>query len=227
MTGPLAQHATSFDRRRLVRRETILAATCLVISAVLLITVWSGMTQRFDQQALAAFQGMRSTHLDLFVEQVTALGNLVTLVVFSVGFAITLRFAMNVRDIGFIVAAIVGGRLLHMALRGIVVRPRPMSIDTLFAIDSSSFPSGHAMMSVVVYPTFALLLAELIENSWARNIIIGGSFLLAAAVGISRVYLGVHYVTDVIAGWSAGLFWLSACWEFRAQRLHRRARERA
>jgi undecaprenyl-diphosphatase len=219
---PIPLEPTADERRRLVRRETILATTFLGISALLLVTVVAGATQRFDQQALDAFKRLRTERLDVFVEQVTALGNLVTLVVFSVGIAITLRFAMNLREIGFIVASIVGGRVLHVVLRALVDRTRPQAIDTIFSIDSSSFPSGHAMMSAIVYPTFALLLAELIENSWARNTIIAGSFLLAAAIGVSRLYLGVHYVTDVIAGWSAGLFWLSACWEFRAHRLHRR-----
>jgi undecaprenyl-diphosphatase len=222
MTGRTSVETPGGDRRRLIRRETILGAVFLGISAVLMVAVLAGGTQAFDQRAWEFFQRMRSDSLDVLVRQITALGNFLTLVVASIGLAVTLRYAMNVRVLGFLAACIVGGRVLHILLRTIVDRPRPVLIDTLWAIDASSFPSGHAMMSMVVYPTFALLIAEQIPQPRVRIGLVVSAFALASLIGVSRLYLGVHYVTDVVAGWSAGLFWLSACWEFRAQRLRRR-----
>ena len=222
MTGTTPFETPAVEHRRLIRRETILGAVFLGISAVLMIAVLAGGTQQFDRRAWDLFQKLRSDSLDVLVLQITGLGDFISLVVASIGLAVTLRYAMNVRVLGFLAACIVGGRVLHVLLRSIVDRPRPVAIDTLWAIDASSFPSGHAMMSMVVFPTFALLIAEQIPQARVRTGLVVSAFALAAVIGVSRLYLGVHYVTDVVAGWSAGLFWLSACWEFRAQRLRRR-----
>lgn len=224
MTSPSRLERVHVDRRSLVRRETLLGAGFLAVAVVLMIGVLTGATQHFDEQARRWFQDVRSEHLDLIFRQVTALGNFLTLVTLSVGLAVTLHYAMRVRAVWFIVCCLVGGRLLHMVLRIVVDRPRPILIETLFSIDGSSFPSGHAMMSAVVYPTFALLIAEQIEQRAVRNGLLAAAFVLVAFIGVSRLYLGVHYVTDVVAGFSAGLFWLSACWEVRAQLIDRRSR---
>jgi undecaprenyl-diphosphatase len=111
-----------------------------------------------------------------------------------------------------VLIATLGGWGLGLLLKAVFGRPRPSVIPHLVEVQSLSFPSGHAMMSAVVYLTLAALLAQL-SAQWAQRVyILAVGLLLTLLVGLSRVYLGVHYPTDVLAGWSAGLAWAILCW---------------
>src|SRR5690606_26095037 len=77
---------------------------------------------------------------------------------------------------------------------------------------TASFPSGHAMMSAVTYLTLGALLARLHRPPALKAFFLGVAMGLTLLVGVSRVYLGVHWPTDVLAGWAAGSVWASACW---------------
>lgn len=117
-------------------------------------------------------------------------------------------------------AATVGGGLLSFLLKDLYDRPRPDLVPHLTRVASSSFPSGHAMLSAVVYLTLGALLARLVDRWRAKLYFIGVAALLVLLVGCSRVYLGVHYPTDVAAGWAAGVAWATLCW-LAARRLQR------
>lgn len=201
------------------RREMTTAAVFLAVTAATMSAVLAGATHQLDDALLQRFQEIRTQRVDILVEQLTALGNVVTLVAVSVGLILLLRYLLNATDrtTVFIIACLLGARLVHVLLRTIVDRPRPESVATLFAVDSSSFPSGHSMMSMVVYLTFALLFAEHIAERRHRNALITLAVLLATAIGLSRLYLGVHYASDVVGGLSAGLCWVCACWSLRAR----------
>ena len=112
----------------------------------------------------------------------------------------------------FILVATVGGALLSTALKGLYSRPRPDVVPHLAYVNSYSFPSGHAMLSAVVYLTLGALLARLVEGRWTKLYFVGVAVLLTVLVGSSRVYLGVHFPTDVAAGWAAGVAWAVLCW---------------
>jgi undecaprenyl-diphosphatase len=109
-------------------------------------------------------------------------------------------------------AALAGGFVLSMALKYGFDRPRPEAEHQLYATVTSSFPSGHAMNSAVVYLTLAVLLASLEKEKRFKAFFIVVALALTGLVGLSRVVLGVHYPTDVLAGWSAGLVWAMLCW---------------
>jgi undecaprenyl-diphosphatase len=111
-----------------------------------------------------------------------------------------------------VLAATVGGTLLSMLLKDFYDRPRPDLVPHLTRVSTSSFPSGHAMLSAVVYLTLGALLARLVAGWWAKVYFVVVAALLALLVGASRVYLGVHYPTDVAAGWAAGVAWAVLCW---------------
>jgi undecaprenyl-diphosphatase len=111
-----------------------------------------------------------------------------------------------------VLAATLGGTALVTGLKGVYARPRPDVVPHLAYVTSSSFPSGHAMLSAVVYLTLGALLARLVEGWWAKLYVVAVAAVLTLLVGASRVYLGVHYPTDVAAGWAAGGGWAVLCW---------------
>ena len=143
---------------------------------------------------------------------ITALGSMAVLntVVFLVivFFLFSRRFSAAL----FLVVAAVGGQLLNAGLKVAYARDRPNEIYRWVEINTPSFPSGHAAASTVIYLSFAVLLARISETTAQRAYIVFSGAFLSVLVGLSRVYLGVHYPTDVIAGWSLGVVWVELCW---------------
>ena len=109
------------------------------------------------------------------------------------------------------VAALAGGALLDVALKLIFRRPRPTWDMPFLAEEGWSFPSGHAMGSLVAYGMLAYLLVLHPKSKGARLAILAITALLVLAIGFTRLYLGVHYFSDVIAGYAAGTVWLAVC----------------
>lgn len=108
-------------------------------------------------------------------------------------------------------AALGGNGVLLVALKQIIRRPRPVYASAVQQ-SSFSFPSGHAMGSLVVYGMLAYFLVVFWAHRRSTQVaIISGTVALVIAIGISRLYLGVHYFSDVIAGYAAAMLWLSAC----------------
>src|SRR3954470_7238136 len=114
-----------------------------------------------------------------------------------------------------------GGLLLSTGLKSLVDRPRPQLVPHLSQVYTSSFPSGHSMMSAIVYLTLGSLLARLVPSRPVKVYCMFVAMGLTFLVGISRVYMGVHYPTDVLAGWTAGLVWALLVW-LAARALQRR-----
>lgn len=116
------------------------------------------------------------------------------------------------RIAGFVLFAIGGGLLLTLALKSGFDRPRPELVSYGSMVYTSSFPSGHSMLSAVVYLTGGALLAVVHGARRTRIYLIACAVLATLLVGISRVYLGVHWPSDVLAGWAAGAAWAAVCW---------------
>ncbi|HYF34041.1 MAG TPA: phosphatase PAP2 family protein [Prosthecobacter sp.] len=103
--------------------------------------------------------------------------------------------------------AVVGGMLVSGVLKEFFSRPRPDVVPHGMLVTSASFPSGHTTMAAVVYLTLGVLVARAFTKLKLRLYIIALSLIVALCVGISRVYLGVHWPTDVLAGWTLGGMW--------------------
>jgi undecaprenyl-diphosphatase len=109
-------------------------------------------------------------------------------------------------------AVSIGGALLTGALKHLFTRARPTVVQPVIEASGWSFPSGHALSSAVVYLTLGVLLAAEVERRRTKLYVLSVAMLLTGLVGASRVLLGVHYVSDVVAGWGAGLAWALLCW---------------
>ena len=111
-----------------------------------------------------------------------------------------------------ILATSATGELANYALKAAFMRPRPELVPHLRDVVSTSFPSGHAMESAIIYLTLGAMLMRIAERRLTKIYCMSIAVLLTFLVGVSRVYLGVHYPTDVIGGWIFGFMWASLCW---------------
>lgn len=122
----------------------------------------------------------------------------------------------------FVLAAVIGGSLLSTLLKDLFQRPRPDLAPFGAYVSNSSFPSGHSMLSAVTYLTLGALLARSYERRTIKAFLLLSAAFVTLLVGVSRIYLGVHWPTDVLAGWTAGATWALLCWlaAGRLQLLH-------
>lgn len=155
--------------------------------------------------------------LESFFIDLTALGGVAVLALVTLVVLGSLFIGHRSHAIPLVIGAIGGGTLLNALLKLWFDRPRPTVVPHLVEVASSSFPSGHSMNSAIVYLTLGAVLARLVQPLSMKLYILGVALLISFLVGISRVYLGVHYPSDVLAGWSLGLawavlWWLVACW---------------
>lgn len=133
----------------------------------------------------------------------------------------------NIRTILLLFAATIGGGTLSTFLKLHYDRPRPDLVSPLAYTTSQSFPSGHALLAAATYLTLGALLARVQPNHSLRAYLMFLAILLTLIVGVSRVYLGVHWPTDVLAGWTIGAVWALICLliAYWLQRLGRMDRE--
>lgn len=127
----------------------------------------------------------------------------------------------------FVFVAVAGGQVLSSLLKAGIDRPRPELVSHLANETTLSFPSGHAMLSAVTYLTLGALAARFLPGRTTKIYVLSLAVLTTLLVGISRVYLGVHWPSDVLAGWCAGFAWAMLCWlaarpwqRWRGQRLN-------
>jgi membrane protein DedA with SNARE-associated domain/membrane-associated phospholipid phosphatase len=165
---------------------------------------------RFDRVLDDYLHAHATPPLTTFFLIVTALSSIEAIVLLGVVVAAFLAWGRRWLFLGSWLAAVAGSVVLNQLLKGLFDRPRPFFEHPLLIETSYSFPSGHAMESFVVYGMLAYF-AVLALRSWkARVAVVFGVALLVMLIGFSRLYLGVHYFSDVLAGYAAGGVWLSA-----------------
>ena len=210
---------------RLGRRELGLLLAVLAVAAALLGFAWiaeevsEGDTHAVDRAVLLALRrpGDLATPIGpVWVQgmarDLTSLGSITVLTLVA---ATVAGFLAIVRKRGaalLVVVAIGGGMMLSTVLKNVFERPRPDLVPHAVQVFTASFPSGHAMLSAVTYLTLGALLTRVQPRRRAKAYILAVAVVLTMLIGISRVYLGVHWPTDVLAGWCVGSAWAIACW---------------
>lgn len=115
------------------------------------------------------------------------------------------------RQLGFLLISVGGAALLNLILKNVFLRPRPDFPQAYMQDTGFSFPSGHVMISIAFYGAIAYLLFIALKPWRFKVLAVIGMMMIAALIGFSRLYLGIHYFTDVLGGWLAGGLWLAVC----------------
>jgi undecaprenyl-diphosphatase len=197
----------------------LLLASAIWAFAILADEVVEGETHAFDRAVLLAMrapedpaQPWGAPWFTELVRDCTALGSvgiLTFMIMAVVGF---LLLQGKTRVTVLVIMAVGGGILLSTALKRGFDRPRPDLVPHGVLVHTASFPSGHAMLSAVVYLTLGALLARVQPQRRLKAYVLTIAVGLTVLVGLSRVYLGVHWPTDVLAGWVAGAAWALMVW---------------
>lgn len=146
------------------------------------------------------------------VRDFTAFGSTGPLVFIAFAAVCYLLLLRKYRTALFLFVAVGGGQLLSSLLKIGFDRPRPDLVPHGMSVYTGSFPSGHAMMAAITYLTLAALLSRAAEHRRQQLFLILAAILLTMLVGGSRIYLGVHWPSDVLGGWVAGSAWAALCW---------------
>jgi undecaprenyl-diphosphatase len=197
----------------------VLALSLLAGFVLVLVNMLEGDLDAFDQGLVTWLRAADAGRLPLgpswlrtFFIEITHLGGTVALGLATAIVAGLLAFERRYRPALLVLVAVLGGTALSWGLKRLLDRPRPDLVPHLVEAISPSFPSGHAMLSTVVYLTLGLLLARFeFARAATRQYVVACAVLLVLMIGASRVYLGVHWPSDVLAGWCLGAAWAIGC----------------
>lgn len=222
--GPLAVRIDIWILAAFLAVASLLASFAVLGSEVL-----EGETAAFDRWVLVTLRHAGDQSIPIgpawlvrAMVDFTSLGGIavLTLVTFlAAGFLFSSRKPALAL---FVLASVGSGALVGTLLKSLFLRARPDIVPHLVQVNSASFPSGHAMNSAVVYLTLAALLARSMADWRIRAYLLLVSVLLVVLIGFTRIYVGVHWPTDVLAGWAVGAAWAILC-SLVAQTLQRRS----
>ncbi|MBD3728591.1 MAG: phosphatase PAP2 family protein [Sphingomonadales bacterium] len=209
--------------RQYLRREQRLLLLLLVGAALiagflkLAGEMAEGDTSAFDKAFLVALRTPGDLSVPIgphwllsAMRDITALGGVTVLTLVSILAVAFLLIRGRWRQAVMTTLATGGGAALGGLLKSLFARPRPEVVPHLVEVNSLSFPSGHSLNSAIVYLTLAVLIARSFEERSARVFTITVAAILVLTIGFSRLYLGVHYPSDVLGGWTLGAAWALA-----------------
>lgn len=194
---------------RLARAGLLFAGMTLLLAALAEHVVTGRPLTLLDEQLSAWISRNRTPQLTTFFMVITALGSTAVAVVLAVAAGIYLLRRRQRYWFAAITLTIVGGATLNRLLKTAFQRARPQLDDPVGTFAGYSFPSGHTVTATVVYGAIALLLFTRVKTLRARALVIASAALLILLVGFSRIYLGAHYLTDVLAAMAEGVAWIS------------------
>lgn len=219
----------SFSLARLFGRVSSMEKSIVIAACILAISLYGfveiaddvseGDTASFDRAILLFFREPGDTSnplgpewLESVMRDFTALGGVAVLTTFTllvIGFLLLTR---KRHAAWMVIISVTGGVVLSNLLKWGFGRPRPDLVPHATIVYTQSFPSAHAMLSAIVYLTLGALMVRTQADVRVKAYVLFAACLLTVIVGVSRVYLGVHWPTDVLAGWAVGTSWALICW---------------
>jgi len=224
---PLAASKQFFIRALTLARAEITALAALLIAAIGVMTfveVADDMTeadgQAFDRQVLAMLRPYADDPgrpwgpwwLEEAAADITSLGGISVLGLFALIVVVFLLSQRKWLSASLLALGLVGGVLLSEGLKAVFERERPPAAAQAVETINASFPSGHALMATVFYLSIAVMLTRAFPRRRFKAFVLGVGILLAVLVGLTRIYLGAHWASDVFAGWAVGAAWAMALW---------------
>lgn len=196
----------------LVPRTSRVALVLLLVFALLSILVARHVTQNWDTRTVLAFSYLRRPALTRIMQALSDLGNWRCEVPLALGIAAVAWRLGRGRDGGRYLLIAISGEALYALTKGAMRRPRPTVVSHLGDAGWYSYPSGHSMMAWIVWGLGLVLLARVLPSRRASHLLYSGAVLLPILISVSRLYLGVHYPTDVLAGLLLAVGWMSLWW---------------
>lgn len=193
-------------------RPPVAISFCILFAVAFAITATAiarGMIRGFDQAIIDAIQGLEAPRLTSFMQLFTAIGDTKVVMLLIVAVTAFLLLGLrNRRQAYFFFFALIGTGVLNQTLKFIFKRARP-EFHRLAEAAGYSFPSGHTMMSFSLYALFTYLLWGHIRSTAGRVILVIFAIFMFSMIAVSRIYLGVHYPSDILGGMFASAFWLT------------------
>lgn len=194
-------------------KAVIATAVCWSGFGIIAYLVHHGQTKTLDRTGLLFWRN-GGDHVPIgspavleALRDMTALGGTLILTMMTIGAVVALLFLKLRREAALLAMSVIAGSLANTLMKTLFGRPRPEIVPHLTAADGNSFPSGHSFNSSMVYVAMALAFATMSARHRVRYTIIGTAMILSALIATSRVWLGVHFPSDVAAGWLAGTGW--------------------
>jgi undecaprenyl-diphosphatase len=205
-------NADDADRSRFLSLSLLLglaaAIGALIFFGWLTDEVLEGETRHFDEATRAAVHQLASPALTAIMRGLSFIGSTISLTIATI--AVVVRFAMQKwgREAKLFAITMIGAALLNLTLKLTFKRARPVPFFNLTAPETYSFPSGHSLMSCCFFGALAAIVTARIKRKRLRVIVWMLASVMFLSIGFSRIYLGVHHTTDVIAGFVAALIWI-------------------
>ncbi len=202
---------------------SILTLAVLLLAFGIIAQVAGGAPSTFDRSAMLAFRKSSNPSVPIgpawlqeAARDITSLGSIIVLGIITSAVVGYLFLASKPAVAGLMLIAVFGGIALNDLLKFAFARPRPDFVTHVARVFTTSFPSGHATLSAITYLTIAALLARTYPSYTMGLYFISLAVFLTALIGVSRIYLGVHYPTDILGGWCIGGAWALGCWVLMA-----------
>jgi undecaprenyl-diphosphatase len=195
------------------QHQASIAMVCFVILAVLTACVFSGSTNRFDVQIHDWALGVFPSGNERVWQSITFFGSGLAISTLTVLTVIILSLRQKWVDVKYLIFVLVAAAATEVTMKSLIHRPRPLEVFAHTLPNSFSFPSGHTIYGTTFYLAIALIVTPHIKGS-SRILVWSAAALLAMLIGASRIFLGVHYFTDVVGGFLVAGFWLSQPWNF-------------
>jgi membrane-associated phospholipid phosphatase len=200
------------------------AAIVMVLFAVLASEVLEGETQHFDDAVRMTVYGVASPRATTMLHATTQLGSPLFLLPMTIVSSLIFLHQRRIRGAILLTATMVGVSLLNWILKAVFQRPRPLPFFGLTVPASYSFPSGHSLAAFCFYGALAALVTARLRSTLWSALVWAGAVVIIIAVGFSRLYLGLHYPSDIIGGYATGFVWVLTV--ASADRMFRRADQR-
>ncbi|HEX8280577.1 MAG TPA: phosphatase PAP2 family protein [Chthoniobacterales bacterium] len=232
------QRSREFLRNRLSPNEALGLHVTIGVLVMILGAWWFSEIARdlgpttsqvaLDQRVAAWFHEHTRPELTPFVRAVSWLGSVAALTIVSICCAMIFIAKRAWNRLVALSVTMLGGAMLNVLLKHFFHRQRPVFENPLVTIATFGFPSGHTMGATLLYGLLALIALRFVRPMWQRIAIAAGAAVFIAVIGLTRIYLGAHFLTDVLAAIAIGSAWLAFAWTtaetFRKQRRSRAAR---